>query len=209
MSFFKGLKNRVTPPKATLTLRLNKTNYVLGENIGGSANISSQEDFDATELRCEIQCVEEVRRLKRVYDERLRVYVERPVQESAILYEAKPNVAGRLKITQGYNATFPVSASIPAGGRTTYKSVDNKVAWFIKGVVAIDGRPDITTGIIELQVIQPTMTVAGTAPGVSVQATPVVKEVVREIVMIPCKYCGGLMPQTQTVCPNCGAKRTG
>jgi RNA polymerase subunit RPABC4/transcription elongation factor Spt4 len=26
--------------------------------------------------------------------------------------------------------------------------------------------------------------------------------------MIPCKYCGVLMPQTETVCPNCGARRT-
>jgi RNA polymerase subunit RPABC4/transcription elongation factor Spt4 len=26
--------------------------------------------------------------------------------------------------------------------------------------------------------------------------------------MIPCKYCGVLMPQTDTVCPNCGARRT-
>jgi ribosomal protein L40E len=38
----------------------------------------------------------------------------------------------------------------------------------------------------------------------------VVKEttVVKEVVMIPCRYCGALMPQTSTFCPNCGAKRT-
>jgi len=34
------------------------------------------------------------------------------------------------------------------------------------------------------------------------------KEVPREIVMMPCKYCGALFPQTATFCPNCGAKRT-
>lgn len=40
-------------------------------------------------------------------------------------------------------------------------------------------------------------------------APTVQKEVVtREVVMVPCKYCGGLMPQTSTFCPNCGAKRT-
>jgi len=41
-------------------------------------------------------------------------------------------------------------------------------------------------------------------------ASPVVreKEILREIVMIPCKYCGALMPQTEIACPNCGAKRT-
>ncbi len=36
----------------------------------------------------------------------------------------------------------------------------------------------------------------------------VVREVVREVVMIPCKYCGALFAQTATFCPHCGAKRT-
>jgi rubrerythrin len=64
--------------------------------------------------------------------------------------------------------------------------------------MAVEGRPDVTSTTIEIQV---------SVPG----ASPVIreKEIVREIVMIPCKYCGTLMPQTETVCPNCGAKRTG
>lgn len=41
--------------------------------------------------------------------------------------------------------------------------------------------------------------------------TPVVtkeKEVItKEVVMVKCDYCGALMPQTATFCPNCGAKR--
>jgi hypothetical protein len=35
------------------------------------------------------------------------------------------------------------------------------------------------------------------------------KEVIREVVLIPCKFCGCLMPQTSVFCPNCGARRTG
>ncbi len=27
------------------------------------------------------------------------------------------------------------------------------------------------------------------------------------IIMIPCQYCGGLVPQVSAECPNCGAKR--
>ena len=27
------------------------------------------------------------------------------------------------------------------------------------------------------------------------------------IIMIPCQYCGGLVPQASGECPNCGAKR--
>jgi hypothetical protein len=34
------------------------------------------------------------------------------------------------------------------------------------------------------------------------------KETVREVVMIPCKHCGASMPQTDTSCPRCGARRT-
>lgn len=34
------------------------------------------------------------------------------------------------------------------------------------------------------------------------------KEVItKEVVMIPCEYCGGLMVQTSTFCSNCGAQR--
>ena len=33
------------------------------------------------------------------------------------------------------------------------------------------------------------------------------REIVKEVVMIPCRYCGGLMPELSTFCPNCGARR--
>ena len=29
----------------------------------------------------------------------------------------------------------------------------------------------------------------------------------KAIIMIPCTYCGGLVPQASAECPNCGAKR--
>lgn len=40
--------------------------------------------------------------------------------------------------------------------------------------------------------------------------TPSARErevITKEVVMIKCSYCGALMPQTATFCPNCGAKR--
>ncbi|MDH5483011.1 MAG: zinc ribbon domain-containing protein [Candidatus Bathyarchaeota archaeon] len=33
------------------------------------------------------------------------------------------------------------------------------------------------------------------------------KVIVKEIVMIPCQYCNGMMPETSTFCPYCGAPR--
>jgi rubrerythrin len=34
------------------------------------------------------------------------------------------------------------------------------------------------------------------------------REVIKTVVMIPCKYCGALMPDTSLFCPNCGAKKS-
>ena len=31
--------------------------------------------------------------------------------------------------------------------------------------------------------------------------------IIKEVVMVSCSYCGGLMPQTSVLCPNCGARR--
>jgi len=33
------------------------------------------------------------------------------------------------------------------------------------------------------------------------------REVIKEVVMVPCRYCGGLMPQASLFCPNCGGRR--
>jgi hypothetical protein len=33
------------------------------------------------------------------------------------------------------------------------------------------------------------------------------KVIVKEVVMLPCQYCGSLMPQTSLFCPHCGARR--
>lgn len=197
MSFFKAFKDKLTSPKANVSLKLNKSSFTLGENVEGSLSIAADEQFDATEIRCEIQCVEEAKKIKRVYDESFHRYVDREYRESATLYAAKPQVSGPIKIDKGYSGSFPFNANIPAGGRPTYQGMDARLTWSIKGVMAIDGRPDVTSRITEIQVLPPS-------------ASPVIreKEVIREVVMIPCKYCGGIMPQTATACPHCGAKRT-
>jgi len=198
MSFFKSIKNRLTPPKANISLKLNKTSFALGENVEGTLTISSSEDIQATEIRCEIECVEETKTTTQVWDEARRTYVTKPVSASATLYSGKPTLSGPLKMSNGYTGSFPLSTNIPAGGRPTYRSVNDNIAWSIKGVIAIDGRPDVTSTKTEIQVLQQSAAPAG----------PVTKEVIREVVLIPCKYCGALMQQTETACPHCGGKRT-
>jgi hypothetical protein len=197
MGLFKKFTNKFTAPEANVQLNLNNFSVGLGENLEGTLVVSSKEDFDATEVRCEIQCVEHAKTVRQVYDAELRRSLPREVEESSVLFSAKPVLSGPTRIGNGEVRNLPVKVNIPAGGRSTYQSIDRRVVWTIKGVVAVDGRPDATSRIAEIQVTQPA-------------AQPVIreKEIVHEVVMIPCKYCQGLMDQTLTVCPNCGAKRT-
>ena len=198
MGFLKKFTNRLTAPEATVNLKFTSYCVTLGENLSGSLSVCSGEDFDVTEVRCELQCIEQARVIRQVYDSELRRTLPREVEDCAVLFSAKPVLTGATHMVRGETRDFPLSINFPAGGRPTCQGIDRKVTWTIKGVVAVDDRPDVVTKTAEIQVIAPT-----------VQATVVKeKEIVREIVMIPCKYCSGLMEQTVTVCPSCGAKRT-
>lgn len=85
-------------------------------------------------------------------------------------------------------------------------------------------NPAITCLGIFLCIIGIFMTIAGIAMGGTIEwseetkrfrthpniPTITAKEkeiIVKEVVMIPCSYCGGLMPQTAIYCPHCGARR--
>lgn len=137
--------------------------------------------------------------IREVYDAALKRSIPRVVDDSAVIYLTKPALCGPTHFANGENRSIPININIPAGARPTYSGVDQRITWTIKGVLAVDGRPDKTTEICEIQVIAPT---------IQAQAVTVQKEIIRTVVMIPCKYCQSLMDQTLTVCPNCGAKRT-
>jgi hypothetical protein len=196
--FFKKFTNKFTAPNANVQLKLGQYSVALGENLEGTLTVSSMEDFDATEVRCEISCVEQARVIRQQYDPQLKRTLPREVQESSVLFTAKPVLSGPTHLANGETRDFSLSVNIPAGGRATVQGMDRSVTWSIKGVVAVDGRPDVASKVANLQVVQPA-------------AQPVIKEkeIVHQVVMIPCKYCGALMDQLVTVCPNCGAKRTG
>ena len=199
MGFLKKFTNKLTAPDATVQLRFNNYSVALGDNLQGNLNINSKEDFETTEIRCEIVCVEQSKVIREVYDAALKRSIPRVVDESVIIYSAKPALSGPSRFANGENRSIPVNMNIPAGARPTYAGVDRRVTWTIKGVLAVDGRPDKTTETCEIQVLPPT---------VQAQTATLQREVIHTVVMIPCKYCQGLMDQTLTACPNCGAKRT-
>jgi len=109
----------------------------------------------------------------------------------------KPSLAGPTHFVNGDNRNFPININIPAGANPTISCLARRVKWTIKGVLAVDGRPDRTSQTNEIQVIAPT-----------IQSVAVQREVIRTVVMIPCKYLPRLNGSNSTVCPNCGAQRT-
>lgn len=186
LGFFKMFKK----PKTDINLELAKRTIALGTGTKGSIIISSKEEFDATEVRAELRCIEKVRRERWVYNERLRRNIRHTYWDTATLLSDDLVSSSQIHVVPGFKKTFPIEVNIPASGRETLDGVDANVSWFIKAVVAVDDRPDATSDTIELQVIR-----AANLPS---------RE---EVEMVPCQYCKALMPSTSSSCPICGAPR--
>ncbi|MBO3755330.1 MAG: hypothetical protein FGF53_10735, partial [Candidatus Brockarchaeota archaeon] len=190
MSVFRKLKEKVTPPKANVSVTLKKLLFILGDAVEGIVQVESQEEFDCTEIRCELECVEKVRRVRRIYNEALKREVDQQVWESAVLFSAKPQLIGAMHIPEGFIQNFQFKIPVPLGAQPSFKSLDRVVTWSLKGVVAVDGRPDANSRTIEIQVAHPSQAPKALSLTVS------------------CKYCGTVFPEGESKCPNCGAPRT-
>lgn len=188
MGFFK----RFRKPKTTVTFKFPTTTVALGSSIAGTISIASKEEFDATEIRAELRCIEKVRHERWVYNERLRRNVRHVYWDTATLLSEDLRASGPMHIVPGFRKTFPIKINIPASGRETLDGIDANVSWYIKAVVGVDDRPDPTGDTVELQISRAT--------------TTVIKE---EVKMVPCEYCRAMMSQTSSSCPICGAPRTG
>lgn len=199
MSFFKWLSEKINPPKVRIPFKINKSEYFLGEEIKGEVWVISEEEFNAGRLYMSLTCRESVKKTRTVTSQ----YGERVTQkqeeywDAAVIYGNSCSIFGSVRIPQGYNAKYPFSLKIPSVARETYYSVDNNVNWWLSSVLQVNGRPNVPPETIEVLVGKPQVASTQT----------VSKEIIKEIVLIPCTYCGGLMPQTSIFCPNCGAKR--
>ena len=81
-----------------------------------------------------------------------------------------------------------------------------------KGNLEFKGKPDVVKEITKLLQNKLETVKSKERPlqsvQVNVQSPTLQKEVVtKEVVMLPCEYCQGLMPQTAVFCPNCGAQK--
>lgn len=186
-----GFLDRFKKPKAGVELKIPNITVELGDDLKGAITITCQEDFSATEIRGELRCIEKRRNEKWVYDEERKRKVRHVYWDTATLHSDNPTVAGKMHLIPGYKKTFPLGVNIPAGGRASFDGLEGSVTWFVKGVIAVDDRPDVTSDTIELQVVKPTGPIASR----------------KRVEMIPCEYCETLMPETTSFCPNCSAPR--
>jgi hypothetical protein len=190
MSFFKKFTDRVTKPKSNVSLRLDKNTFNFGDKVEGALTVSSEEEVDVTEIRAELRCDEKKKQYVRMSDG----HGGGDQWVNKTIYRENPQASGPIHLSAGYRGEFPFSTNV-AGGQPSYSGDARTVTWTIKGVVGIKGRPDVTSPTAGIQV-------AGAPTTVTTE-----KIVEREVVMIPCQYCGGLFPQTVTTCPKCGAQR--
>jgi ribosomal protein L40E len=190
LRFFK----RLDPINADVSLLLNKSTFLEGEPITGKLVLNSDEAVRADEIRLEIRATETFHAPTfRSVGGQVRQTMETQTKQ---LHAEDVKVSGPLDISKGYKGEFPFTVSIPPMRPTMPGGIINRK---IKGVVAVKGRPDKTEEIGVNISAAPYGQVAVQAPS---------QVVVKEIVKVPCRYCGALIPVEADRCSNCGAKLT-
>ncbi|MEM2874853.1 MAG: sporulation protein [Candidatus Hadarchaeales archaeon] len=185
------LFGRINPINAKVSVLLDKPTFLEGENITGRVNVESDEAVKVDEIRLEIRATETYLTTRMVHDR----YGAHPttVRETRTVHSENVRISPGFDMPKGFKDQFPFSVSIPPLRPTMPNGVIERR---IKGVVAVKGRPDKTHEI--------TVNVSY-APQVGAAPAPA-QVVVKEIVKVPCKYCGALIPVESERCPNCGAK---
>ncbi len=198
------LERQKTSPKAELYSTVKKAEWYLGDEVKGKVHLKSQEEFDVEEIIVYINCVETVTKIRRYqtteqvgeddegYAIEEAVWQEEEYEDDKTLYSDQVQVSGFMHVSVGFDKEFPYVIKLPSIGRATYRSVDQTVEWLLSAYMKVRNRKSIVEN--------------GGSILVGKQPVPD-KEVVREVVLIPCAYCSGLMPQTSIFCPNCGARR--
>lgn len=145
-----GFLDRLKTPKATISISLAKAELNTREPMTGTFNVSTSEEFDIDEIRTEIWVDEFTRATGnvKVGDSSGRVTVE----ETNRLHDGKVAIAGRMHVTNGFSKDFPFSINLPPGVPPSYRGRNATNTWRMKGVVAVKGRPDITSHDMEVQV---------------------------------------------------------
>jgi hypothetical protein len=191
-------------PKAKIDLMTQKVQFNLGEQVKGTVRIVSEEEFDVTQAIVWLTCNENIKKTQHSGANLLGIPIplggttQSEYWANAVIYSTSYVLFEAARIPKGYDATLPYTLSTSSAAKETLYSIDHYVRWVLYAVLEVRGRPNVQTITYEIQVSR---------PQVSPSSPTIMKEVTREVVLVPCAYCGGLMPQTSLFCPNCGARR--
>jgi len=127
MGFFK----KFSAPKAKIELKLNEVAYEYTDKLTGKILLDSQEDISVNEFRIEFGGNEKVKWKKGFSS----------YSSSSPLETNKVSIGGSVNIQKGQHYEQPFQIDIPQYSRSDpFIELEAKV----KGVVAIQGRPDLT-----------------------------------------------------------------
>ncbi len=189
-----GFWGRFRKPKAKLTLKTDKDELVLGEDAKGVVELKSEDVFDIEELKVGLSCRESIRKTRIVSkedDEGNEECYEENYWDSVLLSNDSGVLCNEMPIFVGFSKEFPFTIQLQSIARETYVGADRHLLYTLWATMKVKGRRSIQAER-QITVVKPSATQ---------------KEVIREVVLIPCSYCGGLIPQTSLFCPNCGARR--
>jgi hypothetical protein len=169
---------------------------LLGEQIKGRIKVTSDEEFTVNQVTVSLSCSESIKKTKTwssQYGTQQNDYWDK-----AVVFSSFYKIFGASTIPQGFSGSYNYTLDTSFAARETFYSIDHNVKWILRAVIESNGRPNVQTQEYEVQVAR---------PQTSLNSPAIMKEVTREVVLIPCSYCGGLMPQISVFCPNCGARR--
>jgi DNA-directed RNA polymerase subunit RPC12/RpoP len=146
-------------PKASVTINIAKDNYTLGEAITGDLVFSSDEDFEAKEVRVELHGIEQLRSggepirgasetlETRIYSPRTTT-VQKGTTVQYVMHNGQNRVNDRFMVQRGFNRQFPFRITIPSNLGPTFQGtrMDGQWlerTWTLKAIVSIGGRPDV------------------------------------------------------------------
>lgn len=191
MSFFK----RLVPLKADMNLTLQSLTVENGQPFKGAASLVSRDNFNVEEVRMEIRVTENWQEpaWERDSNGNQRQVMKR---NEAVLYSQDVPVSQPFDMHNGDSKDFPFEVTIPMRMPSRYGGA---VAYSLKAVANVKRRPDVTKSV------SPMVIPATVSPGV-VETQVIQKEVIK----VPCKYCGTLIELTSGVskCSSCGASIT-
>ena len=152
MGFFKKITGSLHAPEANISVNISQMAFMLGQEITGSIQVAASEDFDATELRVELEDYEQSKAYYRVPRPN-QPDITGTAEEGNKLYTGKVTVSGPLHLTKGFSGEYNFRIPIPANASTTYSGRNAINKWSIKGVIGVSGRPDVNSHEIEVLIV--------------------------------------------------------